>query len=202
MDGQDVLKLETRASDALQKTELITADERGVFCLSRTIAYGKTISFKPPQRLVPAELKIGVKWESDDEVAGTEMHQQFTVAAEEDVVVPAGTFHAFRFDSGEPWPISIVIRRWFAPGTGLVKDITTMRGPDGQLLSRVTTVLKKFSPAAAPLSSESPTPSPPAGPVPAKMTLEVARSARAGWRRSSVRMRQIFSCAGRASSSP
>ncbi len=160
VEGKDVFKLETRANDVVQKTELITLDERGVFCLRRTSAHGKSVSFEPPQRLLPAELKLGAKWELDDEVAGTEMHQQFTVAAEEDVVVPAGTFHAYRFEAEEPWPISITIQRWFAPGTGFVKDITTTRGPSGRLLSRVTKVLKKFSPTAAPLPNESPTSSP------------------------------------------
>jgi hypothetical protein len=98
-------------------------------------------------RLLPAQLNLGTKWELDDEVAGVDMHQQFTVAAEEDVTVPAGTFHAYRLEAREPWPLSIAIERWFAPGTGFVKDVTTTRGPTGRLLSRVTTVLKKFTPS-------------------------------------------------------
>ena len=37
------------------------------------------------------------------------------------------------------------IERWFAPGRGIVKDVTTTRGPNGRLLSRATTVLMNFS---------------------------------------------------------
>ncbi len=177
VEDKDVLKLETRANDVLQKTELITSDEGGVFCLRRTSAHGQSISLEPPLRLVPAELKLGAKWEVDDEVAGAEMHQQFTVAAEEDVVVPAGTFHAFRFEAEVPWPISIAIQRWFVPGTGFVKEITTTRGPNGRLLSRVTKVLKKFSPTAEPLPNESPTLSPASSSASLSptMTITVAR---------------------------
>ena len=170
VDGADALKIETRADNVLQKTELITVDERGVFCLRRSIAHGKSVSFEPPQPLIPAELKVGARWELDDEVDGAGMHQQFTVAAEEDVIVPAGIFHTYRFEADEPWPISIAIRRWFAPGTGFVKDITTTRGPSGRLLSRVTTVLKKFSPPAAAAPNESSKRSP----LPVAMLLEVA----------------------------
>ncbi len=176
IDGQDAFTLETHRDDILQKTELIAVDERGIVCHRRSLANGKTVSFEPPQRLIPAELKLGAKWELDGEVAGAEMHQQFTIAAEEEVVVPAGTFHAYRFDCEDPWPIAIAIRRWFFPGIGFVKDITTTRGPTGRLLSRVTIVLKKFSPFAVPLPNDSPTPAPlpSAAPSP-KITLAVAK---------------------------
>jgi hypothetical protein len=171
VDGKDVLKIETRADNLLQKTELITLDERGVSCLRRSIAHGKSVPFEPPQRLLPAELKLGARWEFDDEVEGASMHQQFMVAAEEDVMVPAGIFHTYRFEADEPWPISIAIRRWFVPGTGFVKDITTTRGPSGRLLSRVITVLKKFSPVPASLPNDSSAQSP----LPVAMLLEIAR---------------------------
>lgn len=175
VDGREVFKLETRRGNTLEKTELVLMDEDGVVCLRRSFASGKTISYAPPQRLIPATLQVGLKWELDDEVAGTGMHQRFTVAAVEDVIVPAGTFHAFRFDCEESWPITITIRRWFVPGTGLVKDVTTTRGPTGRLLSRVTTALKKFSPAAAPLPNESPAAVPASvTPLP-KITLAVAK---------------------------
>jgi hypothetical protein len=175
--GREVFKLETRSDDVLRKTELIAVDERALVCLRRSWPSGKTVSFDPPQGMLPAELKVGAKWELDDDVAGVDMHQRFTVGAEGDVVVPAGTFHAYRFDCEEPWPLSIAIQRWFSPGTGFIKDITTTRGPTGRLLSRVTTALTKFSSAiaATPNESPSPSPSPTAAPLPAKVTLAVAK---------------------------
>ena len=183
VNGKDVLELETHAGEVLEKTERITTDERGVFCLGRSIAGGKSVSFEPPLLLIPAELKLGDRWELDDEVDGAGMHQQFTVTAEEDVVVPAGTFHAYRLEADAPWPISIAIRRWFAPGTGFVKEITTTRGPNGRLLKRATTVLKKFSPTAGVMPNENSTTSPDfpsAASASPTMTLEVAREREGG----------------------
>jgi hypothetical protein len=140
----ELLKMETVADDVVTKTELITVDERGVHCHQRSGADGKATILEPPQTLVPAPLKIGATWEVNDHVAGGGV-QQFTITAEEDVTVPAGKFHAFRMRCQQPWPISTTTERWFAPGTGVVADVTTTRGPNGRLLSRATTMLKKFS---------------------------------------------------------
>jgi len=159
-DGKDVLRLETQTATGLHKTELIAENEEGLLCLRRSTADGKSVSFQPPIRLLPAQLSLGTKWELDDEVAGVQMHQQFTVAAEEEVTVPAGTFHTYRLEAQEPWPLSIAIERWFAPGTGFVKDVTTTRGPTGRLLSRAITVLKKFTPAPSLSPNESSPPKP------------------------------------------
>ncbi len=163
---KDLLKLETRVGDILTKTELIEADDAGIRLYRRTNAERKTVVSNPPQTLVPAPLQIGAKWELDDRAAGTEMHQQFTVAAQESVTVPAGTYQAYRLHCEQPWPIATVIDRWFVPGVGFVKDVTTVRGPSGRLLSRVTTALKRLSqtPAAAVA----------AAPATPKITLEVA----------------------------
>ncbi len=163
---KELLKLETRAGDILTKTELIEADDAGVRIYRRTSAERKAVVSDPPQTLVPASLKIGVKWELDDRAAGTEMHQQFTVATQESVTVPAGTYQAYRLHCEQPWPLSTTIDRWFVPGVGFVKDVTTVRGPSGRLLSRVTTSLTRLSQTPAPGVSVAPsTP---------KITLEVA----------------------------
>ena len=37
----------------------------------------------------------------------------------------------------------MTIDRWFAPGTGIVKDVTTMRAADGDLLERISLELAK-----------------------------------------------------------
>src|ERR1035437_5005670 len=39
--------------------------------------------------------------------------------------------------------MSITLDRWFVPGVGFVKDVTTMRTPDGDLLQRVSLELKE-----------------------------------------------------------
>jgi hypothetical protein len=52
--------------------------------------------------------------------------------------VPAGKFRAFRIHSEQTSPSPITIDRWFAAGTGIVKDVTTMRGKTGDLLERIS----------------------------------------------------------------
>ena len=175
--GKELVRFETLIGSDLAKTELLAVDERGLLCYERTLSNGKTVSFEPPQTLLPAALKVGAKWELDDSVAGSEMHQQFSIAAEENVVVPAGSFRAYRLHCEEPWPISTSIDRWFVPGTGLVKDITTTRGPTGRLLTRVTMVMTKFSIPATPPSQENVPPSvevhPSTSPLPSPITIKL-----------------------------
>lgn len=163
---KELLKLETHAGDTLTKTELVEVNDAGIRLYRRTSAERKTVVSNPPQTLVPASLQIGTKWELDDRAAETEMHQQFTVAAQESVTVPAGTYQAYRLHCEQPWPLSTTIDRWFVPGVGFVKDVTTVRGPSGRLLSRMTMSLKRLSQTPAPAVS--------VAPATPKITLEVA----------------------------
>ena len=142
--GKELLKLETVVEDAVAKTELVTVDGRGMLCHQRTGSDGKAVILDPPQTLIPAPLKEGATWEVHDHVAGGAV-QRFTIAGEEEVIVAAGSFRAFRAHSEQPWPISTVTDRWYAPGSGLVKEVKTTRGPTGRLLGRTITQLKKFS---------------------------------------------------------
>lgn len=157
---KEVLKLESATADQLTKTELITAGDDGVLCFRRTMPDGTTVSFDPPQPVIKPPLQAGAKWTFDDKIAGSNVRQEFTVVAEEEVVVPAGTFRAFRLHCEQPWPISVTVTRWFVRGTGFVKDVTTTRGPGGRLLSRVTTLLRKVSVAPPPTPASKPSAEP------------------------------------------
>ncbi len=177
LEGKDLLRLETTAEGRLIQVQFVAVDERGLLMHARRSTAGDLATFKSPRVLLPIPLQAGTKWELQDEVAGTTMRQVFQASAEETVVVPAGEFRAYRLHCEQPWPLSIMIDRWFAPGTGFVKEITTMRGPGGRLLSRVTTVLTKFEPgppapepppsAMISLADSTPAPKP-------SLTLEVA----------------------------
>jgi hypothetical protein len=175
--GNDWLKLETHDDDTLIKTELIRVDETGVHCARRTPANGKNVSFDPPQTLITAPLEIGAKWELDDRAAGMDMHQEFTVADQETITVPAGTYHTYRLHCDQPWPIATVIDRWFAPGVGCVKDVTVTRGPGGRLLNRVTTELKSLSRTAAAIAPTLPTATPAPTATPGRPRISVAVAA-------------------------
>jgi hypothetical protein len=159
--GKEFLKVETRIDDVLTKTELMTLDEHGLICHVRGGRDGRMAKLDPPQTLIPGAIKVGDSWESDGEVAGMEMRQQFKVAAEELIQVPAGTFRAFRIHCDAASVMSVALDRWFYPGVGFVKEITVVRGPTGGLLQRVTLELQKRPEVIAkPRESPSPTPAP------------------------------------------
>ncbi|MEO5722467.1 MAG: hypothetical protein ABIR71_13500 [Chthoniobacterales bacterium] len=170
-DGQDHLKLETKSGDGFVQEQVIASSDRGVRLHSRRTGNEESVSFEPPRTLLPVPLQVGGKWELDDDVAGFTMHQEFKVVAEETIVVPAGEFRAYRLHCEQPWPLSISIDRWFAPGVGFVKDVTTTRGPTGRLLSRVQAVLTKFS-IEPTVATATPAPRP-SGPP--KITVQISK---------------------------
>jgi hypothetical protein len=168
-DGKEFLKFETLIDDTLTKTELMTADDRGVICHARGGKDGRIAKLDPPQTILPGTLKAGDSWESDGEVAGMEIHQRFTIVGEELVRVPAGSFRALHIHCSDSSVMSVALDRWFVAGVGFVKETTVVRGPTGGLLQRNIIELQKRpeiivrptptpSPSAAP---PSPTPTPP-----------------------------------------
>ncbi len=167
LNDQELVRLETRTADSPVKTELVATTAAGLSCYQRIFPGAKSVSFDPPQLLIPDSMKIGDQWEMDDFVNGNRTHLEFVVVAEEDVVVPAGNFRGFRAQCDQPWPVSMTVERWFVAGVGMVKEVTSTRGPGGRLLNRVTTALTKVSrghaatdsgPAVVVSSSSPPTP--------------------------------------------
>jgi hypothetical protein len=161
-DGRDFLKFETFTDGSLTKTELITIDDHGIVCHARGGKDGRIAKLDPPQTIVPGSMKVGDSWESDGEVAGMEIHQRFTVAGEEMVRVPAGSFRALHIHCGDSSVMSVALDRWFVTGLGFVKETTVVRGPTGGLLQRATLELQKRSEVIAkPTASPSPSAAPP-----------------------------------------
>jgi hypothetical protein len=169
MGGKDFLKFETNTDDVVTRTELITADDRGVVCHFRAGKDGRMARLDPPQTILPPALKTGDSWESDGEVAGMEMRLRFTVAGEEPVRVPAGSFRAFHIHCAEASVMSVALDRWFVPGVGFIKETTVVRGPTGALLQRTKLELQarpevvaqpEASPSATATSSPPPTATP------------------------------------------
>ena len=161
-EGKEFLKFETKTDEVITKTELITADDHGVVCHFRAGKDGRMARLDPPQTLIPGSLKIGDSWDSDGEVAGMEMQQHFTVASEDLVRVPAGSFRALRLHCDNASVISVTLDRWFFPAVGFVKETTVVRGPTGSLLQRTTLELSKPPEVIAePEVSAAPSPSPP-----------------------------------------
>jgi hypothetical protein len=153
-EGKEFLKFETLSGDTLAGTELVSVSDGALLREARNGKDGKLAKLDPPPIILPAALKIGDTWDSEDEVLGNPMQQHFTVVAEEPITVAAGRFRALHLHCEDSSIFAIKLDRWFVPGTGFVRDIATVRGPTGGLLQRVTRELRK---APAPSLSPSPT---------------------------------------------
>ena len=141
--GKQVLRFETVVAGAVTKTQLIAVDQNGIRSFAHSSKDGTMIGFISPQVVVPAKLKKGMTWDCVEEIADVRVHEHFTVADAEKVSVPAGDFETFRLHCEESAPMSVTIDRWFASGIGMIKEVSTLRSPAGDLLRRRTLVLTK-----------------------------------------------------------
>jgi len=138
VDGNELLEFEMHRSGVVTNTDLLTVDERGILCSARVNVDGEFIKFTPPQAIIAAPLKQGATWNFDGQAGDLKVHQHYEVIREEDVDVPAGKFHAFRIHGEQTSPSPMTIDRWFVLGAGIVKDVTTMRATNGDLLQRIS----------------------------------------------------------------
>jgi hypothetical protein len=143
IDGKDLLKFEMHRAGVITNTDLLTVDEQRVLCWARINLDGELVKFDPPQPMIATPLKRGASWNFNGQAGDLKVQQHYEVTGEEDVQVPAGKFHAFRIRSEQTSPSPMTIDRWFAAGTGIVKDVTTIRAANGDLLERITLELAK-----------------------------------------------------------
>lgn len=143
VDGKNLLKFEMIRDGVITNTDLMTVNERGIFCAARIDQYGDLTTNDPAQTMIAAPLKPGASWEFDGKVADTNVRQHYDVLPEEDVDLPAGKFRAFHIHGEQTSPMHMTIDRWFVNGTGIVKDVTTIKMPDGDLLRRISLELKE-----------------------------------------------------------
>jgi len=149
IDGKDLLKFEMHRDGVVTNTDLLTVNENGIVCSARIDQNGETTKLDPPQIMVAAPLQTGATWDFDGDVAGTKVHQHYSVIGENDVTVPAGKFRAFQIHGEQTAPNPVEIDRWFVKGTGIVKDVTTTRSEDGDMLRRISLELKEPPKVAA-----------------------------------------------------
>jgi hypothetical protein len=138
VDGKELLKFEMHRAGVITNTDLLAVDEHGVLCWARINLDGEFVKFTPPQPMIAMPLKRGASWNFDGQAGDLKVHQHYEVTGEEDIQVAAGKFHAFRIRSEQTAPSPMTIDRWFAAGTGIVKEVTTMRAKNGDLLERIS----------------------------------------------------------------
>ena len=138
IDGKELLKFEMHRADTITNTDLLTVDEHGIVCWARVNLDGELIKFIPPQTMIATPLKKGASWNFDGQAGELKVQQHYEVLGEEKIDVPAGQFQGFRIHGEQTTPNRMTIDRWFTPGVGIVKDVTTMQGAKGDLLQRIS----------------------------------------------------------------
>ena len=122
----------------ITNTDLLSVDDHGIFCWARINLDGELIKFNPPQTMIAAPLKKGAAWDFNGQAGDLKVQQHYDVVGEENIGVPAGKFQAFRIHGEQTAPNRMTIDRWFAPGVGIVKDVTAMQDAKGDLLQRIS----------------------------------------------------------------
>ncbi|MGB8805904.1 MAG: hypothetical protein WCC93_13335, partial [Chthoniobacterales bacterium] len=138
IDRKELLKFEMHRAGVVTNTDLLSIDERGIFCAARINLDGELIKLNPPQTIIATPLNVGATWNFDGQIGELNVHQHYEVTGEDDIEVPAGEFHAFHIHGEQTSPSRMTIDRWFAIGIGTVKDVTTVRDSDGDLLERIS----------------------------------------------------------------
>jgi len=138
VDGKDLLKFEMHRAGVVTNTDLLAINEQGIICWARINLDGQFIKFNPPQTMIANPLRKGARWDFNGQAGELTVRQHYDVVGEEDIEVPAGKFHAVHIHGEQTSPSRMTIDRWFASGVGIVKDVTTMRAANGDLLERIS----------------------------------------------------------------
>jgi hypothetical protein len=136
--GKALLKFEMHRAGAVTNTDLLSVDDHGIICWARVNLDGELVRFTPPQPLIAAPLRKGAAWNFDGQAGELKVEQHYDVLGEEQIEVAGGKFQAFRIHGEQTKPNRMTIDRWFVPGVGIVKDVTTMEDAKGDLLQRIS----------------------------------------------------------------
>src|SRR5213592_3816300 len=138
IDGKDLFKFEMHRGSAITNTDLLSVNDQGIICWARINLDGELVKFNPPQTMIAAPLKKGAAWDFNGQAGDLKVQEHYDVVGEENIGVPAGKFQAFRIHGEQTSPNRMTIDRWFAPGVGIVKDVTAIQGAKGDLLQRIS----------------------------------------------------------------
>ena len=138
VDGKDLLKFEMHRAGAVTNTDLLSVDDHGITCWARINLDGELVKFNPPQTMIAVPLKEGAAWDFNGQAGELKVQQHYAVVGEDKAEVPAGRFQAYRIHGEQTTPNRMTIDRWFAPGVGIVKDVTTTEDAKGDLLQRIS----------------------------------------------------------------
>jgi hypothetical protein len=143
LDGKNLLRFDMIRDGKTINTDLLAVDDQGIACSAKIDQKGAVTKLDPPQIMVAAPIKVGATWDFDTEVGGARVRQHYRVINQEDINLPAGKFRAFKIHGEQKEPEKMIIDRWFVKGVGIVKDVTTTRALNNDLVRRITLELKE-----------------------------------------------------------
>ena len=153
VDNRELRRLEIYRDKALDSVDLIAVEGDQIVCPARADAQGTIVKLVPPQTMLATPLVKGKSWTFDGTIGGKKVTQQYKIADEEEIEVPAGKFHAWRIHCDQTAPSPATIDRWFVPGTGFVKVATVVNGESGLPAQRTWLNLKELPKVVPPKSA-------------------------------------------------
>ena len=138
-DGIETTRYDLYRQGRVQLTEFLKVDENGVTAVARSAEDGEKSKLEPPQKILSFPPRADEKWSYNGKAGDMETTQTYEMVGRESINVPAGKFDAFhlRLTQLTPAPPKVVEDRWFVPGVGYAKILTTMTREDGGLLERI-----------------------------------------------------------------
>src|SRR5256885_2321109 len=136
VDNKELRRLEVYRDETLDSVDLIAVEAQQIVCPARSDPRGTIIKLQPTQIMVAAPLTKGKSWTFDGTIGERKVSQQYEIADEEEIEVPAGKFQAWRIHCDQTAPSPATIDRWFVPGTGFVKVATVAKGESGLPVQR------------------------------------------------------------------
>lgn len=155
IDHRELQRLEIYRDDALDSVDLIAVEDHGIICPARQSPNGSVVKLVPPQIMLATPLAKGKRWRFNGTIGDKEVTQNYQIADQEEVEVPAGKFNAWRIHCEQTAPAPATIDRWFVPGVGFVKVATIVKGESGVAAERSWLNLKEL-PTVASLKNATP----------------------------------------------
>jgi hypothetical protein len=143
--GQVCRIVETVINGFVTQAECYRVVADGVYAYQRSYPSG-TLVLTPPQPMLTAPVAVGRVWRWAGRIGEQQVTLDYTWARRESVATPAGTFDAMQlYSAGILAPdIQIQSWRWFARGTGMVKEDSTLT--QGTAARRVYAELIRMTP--------------------------------------------------------
>jgi hypothetical protein len=126
VDNVDCYALQGEVDGNKSSVEYYELSDKGLIAHKRTMGT-QTFQLAPPEPMLDFPLTAGKNWKWSGKVGGADTEMNFTVAAEEDLKVPAGDFKAYKIEMNgnvKQGNLTVKSTRWFAKDVGMLKEIS------------------------------------------------------------------------------